>query len=41
MALFSQNMLKLAVDLAVHDRTYESMVFKFMKFSPKQFSHED
>ena len=29
MALFSQNMLELAVDLATIDRTYESMVFKF------------
>ncbi|MBP1777663.1 MAG: hypothetical protein H6Q86_3673, partial [candidate division NC10 bacterium] len=29
MALFSQNMLELAVELAVHDRTYEDMVFKF------------
>ena len=29
MALFSQNMLELAIELAVHDRTYESMVFKF------------
>ena len=29
MALFSQNMLELAVELAVHDRMYEPMVFKF------------
>ncbi|HEY5748003.1 MAG TPA: glucosidase [Chryseolinea sp.] len=29
MALFSQNMLELAVELAMHDRTYEEMVFKF------------
>jgi hypothetical protein len=29
MALFSQNMLELAVELAVHDPTYEEMVFKF------------
>ena len=29
MALFSQNMLELAVELAGHDRTYENMVFKF------------
>ena len=29
MALFSQNMLELAVELAVHDRTYEDMVVKF------------
>jgi hypothetical protein len=29
MALFSQNMLELAVELAVHDRTYEDMVSKF------------
>ena len=29
MALFSQNMLELATALAVHDRTYEDMVFKF------------
>ena len=29
MALFSQNMLELAVELAAHDRTYEDMVFKF------------
>ncbi len=29
MALFSQNMLELAVELAAHDRTYEAMVFKF------------
>jgi len=31
MALFSQNMLELAVELAVHDRTYEQMVFKFVE----------
>ena len=29
MALFSQNMLELAVELAAHDRSYEDMVFKF------------
>jgi Mannosylglycerate hydrolase MGH1-like glycoside hydrolase domain len=29
MALFSQNMLELAVELAAHDRTYEDMAFKF------------
>ncbi|MFZ4535456.1 MGH1-like glycoside hydrolase domain-containing protein [Propionivibrio sp.] len=29
MALFSQNMLELAVALAAHDRTYEDMVVKF------------
>ena len=29
MALFSQNMLELAVELAAHDPTYEEMVFKF------------
>ena len=29
MALFSQTMVELAVELAVHDRTYEDMVFKF------------
>ncbi|HEU4891792.1 MAG TPA: hypothetical protein VFT47_09595 [Vicinamibacterales bacterium] len=29
MALFSENMLELAIDLATIDRTYESMVFKF------------
>ena len=29
MALFSQNMLELAIELAVHDRTYEDMVVKF------------
>jgi hypothetical protein len=29
MALFSQNMAELAVELAVHDRTYEDMVVKF------------
>jgi hypothetical protein len=31
MALFSQNMLELAVELAAHDRTYENMVFKFVE----------
>ena len=31
MALFSQNMLELAVELAVHDRTYEDMVVKFVE----------
>ena len=31
MALFSQNMLELAIELAAHDRTYESMVFKFVE----------
>src|SRR5512139_3016397 len=29
MALFSQNMMELAVELAAHDPTYEEMVFKF------------
>ena len=29
MALFSQNMMELAVELAVHDHTYEDMVVKF------------
>ena len=31
MALFSQNMLELAVELAVHDPTYEDMVLKFIE----------
>jgi Mannosylglycerate hydrolase MGH1-like glycoside hydrolase domain len=31
MALFSQNMLELAVDLAMHDPIYEDMVFKFIE----------
>jgi hypothetical protein len=31
MALFSQNMLELAVELAGHDRVYESMVLKFVE----------
>jgi hypothetical protein len=31
MALFSQNMLELAVELAVHDPTYEDMVLKFVE----------
>jgi hypothetical protein len=31
MALFSQNMLELAIELAVHDPTYEAMVFKFVE----------
>jgi Glycosyl hydrolase family 63 C-terminal domain len=31
MALFSQNMLELAVEIAAHDRTYEQMVFKFVE----------
>jgi hypothetical protein len=31
MALFSQNMLELAVELAVHDQTYQDMVFKFVE----------
>ena len=31
MALFSQNMLELAVAVAVRDRTYEPMVFKFVE----------
>jgi hypothetical protein len=30
MALFSQNMAELAVELAAHDRTYEDMVIKFV-----------
>lgn len=29
MALFTQNMLELAVELAAHDRTYEDVAFKF------------
>ena len=31
MALFCQNMLELAVELAVHDRTYEDMAVKFVE----------
>jgi hypothetical protein len=31
MALFSQNMLELATELAVHDPSYEDMVLKFME----------
>jgi hypothetical protein len=31
MALFSQNMLEMAVELAGYDRTYENMVFKFIE----------
>jgi len=31
MALFSQNMLELAVELAAHDPQYEDMVFKFVE----------
>ena len=31
MALFSQNMLELAVELATHDPVYEDMVFKFVE----------
>jgi hypothetical protein len=31
MALFSQNMLELSVELAAHDHTYEDMVFKFVE----------
>ncbi len=31
MALFSQNMLELAVELAAHDPNYEDMVFKFVE----------
>jgi hypothetical protein len=31
MALFSQNMLELAVELAAHDPTYEDMVIKFVE----------
>ncbi|HUL72312.1 MAG TPA: hypothetical protein VLT86_04380 [Vicinamibacterales bacterium] len=31
MALFSQNMLELAVELAAHDPNYEEMVFKFVE----------
>ena len=31
MALFSQNMLELAVELVAHDRTYEDMVTKFIE----------
>jgi Mannosylglycerate hydrolase MGH1-like glycoside hydrolase domain len=31
MALFSQNMLELAVELAAHDPTYEDMVVKFVE----------
>ena len=31
MALFSQNMGELAVELAVHDPTYENMAFKFVE----------
>ncbi len=31
MALFSQNMMELAAELAVHDRTYEDMVIKFIE----------
>jgi hypothetical protein len=31
MALFTQNMLELAVELALHDPTYEDMAFKFVE----------
>jgi len=31
MALFSQNMLELATEIAAHDPTYEDMVFKFVE----------
>jgi hypothetical protein len=31
MALFTQNMLELAVELAAHDPTYEEMAFKFVE----------
>ena len=31
MALFSQNMAELAIELATHDRTYEDMVVKFVE----------
>jgi Mannosylglycerate hydrolase MGH1-like glycoside hydrolase domain len=31
MALFTQNMAELAVELAAHDRTYEDMAFKFVE----------
>ena len=31
MALFSQNMLELATELAAHDPTYQDMVFKFVE----------
>ena len=31
MAMFSQNMLELAVEIAVHDRSYEDMVVKFVE----------
>ena len=31
MALFSQNMLEIAVELAAHDPSYEEMVFKFVE----------
>jgi hypothetical protein len=31
MALFSQNMTELAAEIAVHDRTYEDMVIKFVE----------
>jgi hypothetical protein len=31
MALFSENMLELAIELAAHDPVYESMVFKFIE----------
>jgi hypothetical protein len=31
MALFSQNMLEMASELAAHDRSYEPMVFKFIE----------
>ena len=41
MALFSQNMLELAIELAAHDSTYEEMVFKFVEhFSLYRFGHE-
>jgi len=31
MALFTQNMLELAIELAAHDRFYEDMVYKFVE----------
>jgi len=40
MALFSQNMLELAAEIAVHDRTYEDMIRSSPSTSTTSRPHE-
>jgi len=40
MALFSQNMLELALEITANDPTYEPMIMKFAEHSTTSDGHE-